>query len=67
MRGIGATQSDLDELKQFNYVHEFDSGVILIMHWKVHNYIQKDRYRPTSCVDEKNMVELVYNSAYVLK
>ena len=67
MRGIGATQSDLDELKQFNYVHEFNSGVILIMHWKVHNYIQKDRYRPTSCVDEKNMVELVYNSAYVLK
>lgn len=67
MRGIGASQEDLEELKQHNYVNEFPSGVILIMHWKIHNYIQKDRYRPTSFVDEKNMVELVYNSAYVLK
>ena len=58
---------DLEELKQTQFVHEFESGVVLIIHWKVHNYIQKDRYRPTSCTEEKNQVELVYGSAYVLK
>lgn len=67
IRSVGADASDLNELKQHNYIHEFKSGIILIMHWKIHNYIQKDRYRPTSCVDEKNQVELVYNSVYVLK
>ena len=67
IRSVGADASDLDELKRCNYVHEFNSGIILIMHWKIHNYIQKDRYRPTSCIKEKEQVELVYNSVYVLK
>lgn len=67
IRAVGANQQDLEELKENNYVHEFESGIVLIMHWKVHNYIQKDRYRPTSCTEEKNQVELIYGSAYVLK
>ena len=64
IRAVGADKKDLEELKQTQYVHEFESGVVLIIHWKVHNYIQKDRYRPTSCTEEKNQVELVYGSAY---
>ena len=67
IRAVGANKKDLEELKQTQFVHEFESGVVLIIHWKVHNYIQKDRYRPTSCTEEKNQVELVYGSAYVLK
>ena len=67
IRAIGASQSDFDELKQNGYIMEFSSGVILITHWKIHNYIQKDRYRPTTFTNEREQVELVYNSAYVLK
>ena len=67
LRGIGATKESLEELKEKKYVHEFDSGIILIMHWKAHNYIQKDRYRPSVYTKEKNQVEIVYGSSYVLK
>ncbi len=67
LRIVGSTKEDLEELKRTNYIHEFDSGIILVMHWKAHNYIQKDRYKPTVYVDEKNKVEIIYGSAYVLK
>jgi len=67
IRMVGSSAEYLEELKRNNYVHEFDSGIILIMHWKIHNYIQKDRYRPSTHTKEKNQVELVYNSTYVLK
>lgn len=67
LRIVGSTKEDLEELKHANYIHEFDSGIILVMHWKAHNYIQKDRYKPTVYVDEKNKVEIIYGSAYVLK
>ena len=60
-------QQTCEELKQNNFIHEFDSGIILIMHWKAHNYIQKDRYRPSVHTAEKNQVEIVYGSSYVLK
>ena len=53
LRIVGSTKEDLEELKRTNYIHEFDSGIILVMHWKAHNYIQKDRYKPTVYVDEK--------------
>ena len=67
LRIVGSTKEDLEELKRTNYIHEFDSGIILVMHWKAHNYIQKDRYKQTVYVDEKNKVEIIYGSAYVLK
>lgn len=67
LRIVGSTKEDLEELKRTNYIHEFDSGIILVMHWKAHNYIQKDRYKPTVYIDEKNKVEIIYGSAYVLK
>ena len=66
IRGIDANNNELEELKINHYINEFPSGIILIIHWKIHNYIQKDRYKPTSCIEEKNQVELI-NSIYVLK
>ena len=67
LRIVGSDIKYLEELKQNKYVHEFDSGITLIMHWKVHNYIQKDRYKPSVYTEEKNKVEIVYGSSYVLK
>ena len=67
IRAVGATKTEFEELKQHNYIHEFDSGVSLIMHWKIHNYIQKDRYKPTSCINEKEQVKFAQGLIYVLK
>ena len=44
----------------------FESGIIVIKHWKMHNYIQSDRYRPTDYVDEKSMLGVKRNKAYTL-
>lgn len=67
IRIVGSDIKYLEELKQNKYIHEFDSGIILIMHWKAHNYIQKDRYKPSIYTEEKSQVEIVYGSSYVLK
>lgn len=67
LRIVGSDIKYLEELKQNKYIHEFDSGITLIMHWKAHNYIQKDRYKPSVYTEEKNKVEIVYGSFYVLK
>lgn len=41
-----------------------DSNVIVIKHWKIHNTIPKDRYKPTVYVEEKNMLYTKENGAY---
>ena len=43
----------------------FESGIIVIRHWRLHNYIQKDRYKPSLC-DEKNLLTVNKNKAYEL-
>lgn len=55
---IGATDDDLKLLLAKNYILAFESGVIVIRHWKLHNYIQKDRYKETLYQNEKKMLEL---------
>ena len=52
-RMIGAADDDLKLLLVKNFILAFDTGIIVIRHWKIHNYIQKDRYVPTIYQDEK--------------
>lgn len=47
LRMIGAGDDDLKVLAAKGFVIPFESGVIVIKHWKQNNYIQKDRYTPT--------------------
>ena len=49
----GATDDDLKILIAKQFIIPFDSGVIVIKDWKIHNYIQKDRYNQTQYLDEK--------------
>lgn len=51
-RSIGATPEDMQTLIDAGYLIQFESGVIFITHWKVHNSIRKDRYKPTMFVKE---------------
>ena len=44
----------------------FDDGVIVIKHWRINNYLQKDRYVETKYVDDKKMLEIDDNKAYRL-
>lgn len=63
-RLVGASDDDMKLLLMKRFIIAFDSGVIVIRHWKVSNYIQKDRYRPTIHKREKAMLYLTADGAY---
>lgn len=63
MREVGCNEDDMKLLVAKGYVILFDSGVIVIRHWKIHNLIRKDRYKPSLC-EERNMVSLENNKVY---
>ena len=65
IRAIGASQSDLETLIEKGFIIAFESGILAIRHWKVHNYIAKDRYHTTMFVDEKNRLSCDENGAYM--
>ena len=52
MRMIGAESDSLKLLAAKKFIIPFESGVVVIRHWKIHNYIKKDRYQATPYVDE---------------
>lgn len=64
MRECQAKKRDLDILIQKRYVLAFPSGVILIKHWRIHNTIAKDRYVPSTYVEELSTVMLKDNKSY---
>lgn len=63
-RMIGATDDDLKLLIAKRFVIPFESGVCVIKHWKIHNYIQKDRYKETVYKDEKSLLTTKENGTY---
>ena len=64
MRQAGATLDDMKLLIVKRFVLTFESGVIVIKHWKIHNLIQKDRYKETTYLEEKAMLTLDDKNAY---
>ena len=64
MRQVGSTTDDMNILIAKKFVLVFESGVIVIKHWKIHNYIQADRYHPTKYQDEMSTLMLDENKAY---
>ena len=62
-----ASKKDFNRLIDKDFVIEFESGVIVITHWKIHNCIQKDRYKETLFVEEKSKLVLDDHNVYVLK
>ncbi len=55
-RNVGASVDDLRVLCAKGFIIAFDTGVIVIRHWRVHNYIQSDRYKPTVHQTEKDQL-----------
>lgn len=64
MRQIGATQGDIEVLINKKFIIPFESGVVVIKHWRIHNYIAKDRYHETKYKEEKATLSLDENNAY---
>ena len=64
MRIVGSNQNDIEILLSKRYLLLFDSGVIVIKHWRLHNTIQKDRYKPTVYQEEYKKLQIKDNGAY---
>lgn len=67
IRQCGASNDDLRLLIAKSYIIPFESGVIVIKHWKMHNYIKSDRYKETPCKDEKSQLITLKDKSYALK
>lgn len=63
-RMVGASDDDCKLLIMKRFVITFESGVIVIKHWKIHNYIRNDRYKPTIYEEEKAQLIEKENKAY---
>jgi hypothetical protein len=63
---IGCSEDDLKLLIAKNFIIPFESGVVVIKHWKIHNYIRNDRYKETVYQEEKALLEVKENKAYTL-
>lgn len=63
-RMIGCSEDDLKILITKKFIITFESGVIVIKHWKIHNYIRNDRYKETTYKEEKSTLILDENNAY---
>lgn len=61
-----ASEDDLRVLLAKNYIIRFDSGVMVIKHWKLHNSLRKDRYTPTSHQEELKMLRTKKDGTYTL-
>lgn len=64
-RMIGASEDDMKLLIAKSFVLIFDTGIIVIKHWRINNYIQNDRYKPTLYTDERSMLALKENNEYM--
>ena len=63
-RMIGASDDDCRLLIIKRFILTFDSGVIVIKHWKIHNFIRNDRYKETVYLSEKSTLSVDKNNEY---
>ena len=61
-----ASIDDLKILMMKNFIIRFESGVIVIKHWRMHNTLRADRYKPTNYQKELEMLGLKDNGSYTL-
>ncbi len=63
-RLIGSSNDDFKLLIAKQFIIPFENGVVVIKHWKIHNYIQKDRYKETIYLAEKSMLNQDESGVY---
>lgn len=65
-RMIGAADDDLKVLVTKNFIIPFDSGIVVIKHWRIHNYLRSDRFKATAYREERAALKVKENGAYTL-
>lgn len=66
IKTIGANEDDLKILFSKQFVIPFESGIVVIRHWKLNNYLRKDRYTETIYKEEKKQLRENENGVYDL-
>lgn len=66
MRMVGANGDDLKILIAKRFLLQFQNGVVVVKHWRINNFIRKDRYKETNYLDEKKLLRVKENQAYTL-
>lgn len=64
MRMIGAAKNDFDLLIAKRFIIQFPDGICVIKHWRIHNYLRKDRYVETVYTEHKAALSIKENGAY---
>ena len=63
-RMIGCGEDDLKLLIAKNFIIPFESGVVVIKHWLIHNTIRKDRAKETLYQEERKQINIKENGSY---
>jgi hypothetical protein len=63
-RIVNASDDDFKILLSKRFLIPFESGIVVIKHWRIHNYIQNDRYHPTVHREEFSRLSVKENGAY---
>lgn len=66
MRAAGCQPKHLEELYRARFLLEIGNGVAIIKHWRMMNYIPRDRYKPSVYQDELRAVYLKADRSYTL-
>ena len=66
MTFTGLKEDDMKVLIAKKFILPFESGVIVIRHWRMNNYLQKDRIKPTIYQEELKQLSLDNNNVYTL-
>lgn len=66
MKMIGSSEDDKKVLLAKRFLIEFESGVVVIKHWRLNNYLQNDRIKETTYLQEKSLLYLKENGIYTL-
>ena len=61
MRNVKCNEDDLKLLAAKQFIIPFESGIVVIKHWRIHNYIKSDRYKGTIYQEEKSCLSLENN------
>ena len=64
MRMVGSQEDDMKLLLTKKFLIGFESGVIVIKHWKMHNLIRSERLKTTSYVNERAQLNVREDGAY---
>ena len=67
MRNVKAAHDDYMLLIAKRFIIAFENGVVVIKHWRIHNLIRWDRYKPTVYQEQMALLDMKENKAYTLR